>query len=109
MDGDTAIFEDLTELINLDMKGNYIMGFLDSLPNVIENFGINNAKELCSGVLLLDLDSFRKNHITSKFNRFIKKNLGKINQHYQTVINVVCQGNIGVFLQNMEYGLLKTK
>ena len=30
MDGDTIVFKDLTELIKLDMKGNYIMGFLDS-------------------------------------------------------------------------------
>ena len=43
MDGDTAVFEDLTELITIDMKNNYIMGFLDSLPDAIERFGINNA------------------------------------------------------------------
>ena len=94
MDGDTAVFEDLTELITLDMKGNYIMGFLDSLPNAIERFGVKDAVVLCSGVLLLDLDALRKNHMTEKFNKFIKDNLGKINQHDQTVINVVCQGNI---------------
>ena len=27
MDGDTAVFQDLSELITLDMKGNYILGF----------------------------------------------------------------------------------
>ena len=95
MDGDTAVFEDLTDLITLDMKGNYIMGFLDSLPDAIDRFGIKDAVVLCSGVLLLDLDALRKNHMTEKFNKFIKDNLGKINQHDQTVINVVCQGNIG--------------
>ena len=95
MDGDTVVFEDLTELITLDMKGNYIMGFLDSLPDAIERFGIKDATVLCSGVLLLDLDALRKNKMTDKFNKFIKANLGKINQHDQTVINVVCQGNLG--------------
>ena len=94
MDGDTAVFEDLTELITLDMKGNYIMGFLDSLPDAIERFGIKDATVLCSGVLLMDLDALRKNNMTEKFNKFITENLGKINQHDQTIINVVCQNNI---------------
>ena len=96
MDGDTAVFEDLTELITLDMKGNYIMGFLDSLPDALEqNFKIKNATVLCSGVLLLDLDALRKNKMTEKFNKFTIENREKINQHDQTVINVVCQKNIG--------------
>ena len=94
MDGDTAVFEDLTELINLNIEGNYIMGFLDSLPNAIEKFGVNNSTVICSGVLLIDLDALRKNDISEKYNDFIKKNIGNINQHDQTVINVVCQGKI---------------
>ena len=92
MDGDTAVFEDLTELITLDMKGAYIMGFLDSIPTAIERFGIKEATVLCAGVLLIDLDALRKNKMTEKFNKFINENLGHLNQHDQTVINVVCQG-----------------
>ena len=95
MDGDTAVFEDLTELITLDMKHYYIMGFLDSLPNAIERFGVKNATVLCAGVLLFDLDALRKNHMQEKMYQFISENVGKLNQHDQTVINVVCQNNIG--------------
>ncbi len=94
LDGDTGIFEDLTELINIDMKGNYILGFLDSLPNAIEKFGIPNATVLCSGVLLMDLDALRKNNMTEKFNKFIAEQKEKINQQDQTIINVVCQDKI---------------
>ena len=94
MDGDTGIFEDLTELINIDMKGNYILGFLDSLPNAIEKFGIPNATVLCTGVLLMDLDALRKNNMTEKFNKFISEQRKNINQHDQTIINVVCQDKI---------------
>ena len=94
MDGDTGIFEDLTELINIDMKGNYILGFLDSLPNAIEKFGIKNATVLCAGVLLMDLDSLRKNNITEKFNKFIAEQRENINQQDQTIINVVLQDKI---------------
>ena len=95
MDGDTAVFEDLTELITIDMKNNYIMGFLDSLPDAIERFGIKDATVLCAGVLLFDLDALRKNHMQEKMHKFIADNLGKLNQHDQTVINVVCQNHIG--------------
>ena len=94
MDGDTAVFEDLTELITLDMKGNYIMGFLDSIPEAIERFNIQNATVLCSGVLLMDLEALRKNNMTEKFRKFMIEEKEKINQHDQTVINVVCQGKI---------------
>ena len=96
MDGDTAVFEDLTELITIDMKNNYIMGFLDSMPDAIESFGVKNATVLCAGVLLLDLDALRKNNIQEKMYKFINDNLGKLEQHDQTVINVVCQNNIGI-------------
>ena len=92
MDGDTAVFQDLSELITLDMKGNYILGFLDSKPNALRKFNIRNGVVLCSGVLLMDLNALRKNRISEKFNEFLEANLGNIYQHDQTTINVVCQG-----------------
>ena len=94
MDGDTGVFEDLTELNNIDMKGNYIMGFLDSVPEAIDKFGIKNGVVLCTGVLLMDLDALRKNNMSEKFNKFLNEQREKINQHDQTIINVVCQGKI---------------
>ena len=94
MDGDTAVFEDLTPLIKLDMKGNYFMGFLDSLPDAIDKFGIVNATVLCSGVLLIDLDALREDNMLEKFKQFMIEKKDEINQHDQTVINVVCQGKI---------------
>ena len=76
MDGDTLVFEDLTELIELDMKGAVVMGFLDSTPDAIKSFGFKNATVLCSGVLLLDLESLRKYDYSKKIEEFIKKNKG---------------------------------
>ena len=92
MDGDTAVFQDLSELIFLDMKGNYILGFLDSNPNSLRKYNIKNAVVLCAGVILIDLSALRKNNMTEKFNEFLNSNLGKLEQHDQTTINVVCQG-----------------
>jgi len=95
MDSDTMVFEDLTNLIKLDMKGKYMLGFLDSVPDAIKDFGIKDAIVICSGVLLIDLDALRKNNITEKFNKFMKENRDKITQHDQTIINVVLQNHIG--------------
>lgn len=77
------------------MGKNYMMGFLDSLPGAIDKFGIQNATVLCSGVLLIDLEALRKNNITEKFNKFMIEEKDNINQHDQTIINVVLQENIG--------------
>ena len=103
MDSDTMVFEDLTNLIKLDMKGKYMLGFLDSIPDAINNFGIKDAIVLCSGVLLIDLDALRKNNVTEKFNKFMKENRDKIFQHDQTIINVVLQNHIGKTLP--KYGV----
>ena len=40
----------------------------------------------------MDLNALRKNNISEKYNKFLEANLGKIEQHDQTTINVVCQG-----------------
>jgi len=95
MDSDTIVFEDLTNLIKLDMKGKYMFGFLDNVPDAIKDFGIKDAIVLCSGVLLIDLDALRKNNVTEKFNKFMKEKKDKIVQHDQTIINVVLQNHIG--------------
>lgn len=94
MDGDTLVFEDLTELIKLDMKGNIIMGFLDVAIDAIKSFGFENATVLCSGVLLMDLEALRKYDYSKKINDFITNYRNKLDQHDQTIINVVFQGKI---------------
>ncbi len=92
LDGDTLIFGDLSELIALDMRGNYILGFLDNNLEALKEFNITNGVIICSGVLLMDLDALRKNNISEKYNKFFDDNFGNIYQHDQTAINVVCQG-----------------
>lgn len=92
MDGDTIVFQDLSELITLDMKGNYFLGFLDIKVKELSKYNLKNGIVLCSGVLLIDLNSLRKYNFTDKFNEFLEGNLGNIYQHDQTTINVVCNG-----------------
>ena len=104
MDGDTAVFQDLSELITLDMKGNYILGYLDSArSDLLEKYGKKNSIILCAGVLLMDLSGLRQNNYTAKFKEFLDKNIGNIDQHDQTTINVVCQEKISILPP--KYGL----
>ena len=76
------------------MKGNSIMGFLDSSPEALNEFGFKNVTVLNTGVLLMDLDSLRKYNFSKKIDDFISRNLNKLNQQDQTIINVVMQGLI---------------
>ena len=94
LDGDTLVFQDLTELIKTDMKGNIFMGFLDSIPDAIKSFGFEQPTVLCAGVLLIDLDSLRKYGYSKIINDFINNNRDKLVQQDQTIINVVFQDKI---------------
>lgn len=108
LDGDTLIFEDLKELIEFDMKGNLIMGFLDDRPDAIKSFGLENATVICSGVLLMDLVGLRKYGFSNKTRDFISRNKYNLTQHDQTIINVVLPKiKLDFFLLNMVCGILK--
>ena len=91
LDGDTIIFEDLTDLINLDMKGYYILGFLDNLFWALEMYKIKDAIVLNTGVLLMDLKALRDFNTTEKFREFMMKYNNSVVQEDQTIINVVLQ------------------
>ena len=70
LDGDTIALTDLTELINLNMDNNIIMGFIDDGYNYTNIYGIKTAKYITAGVLLIDLKSMRNENITDKFMDF---------------------------------------
>ena len=90
LDGDTLIFEDLTEMLNINMDKLYYRGFLDNNVHGTEPFGIENDHYICAGVMLINLEKLRQDNMESKFEEFIKENNDKLVQHDQTVINVLC-------------------
>ena len=104
LDGDTMIFEDLTELFTLNMKGYYILGFLDSIISDVEKYGIKNATVLCTGVLLMDLEGLRNFNSTEKFKQFMISHNNQFDKADQNVINAVLQGHLHTLPQNMECG-----
>lgn len=96
LDGDTIIYIDLLEMINLNMENNVIMGFIDDGYNYSKLFGIKTYKYITAGVILINLESMNKENITYKFFDFIKKNRKLLIQEDQTVINIVLHGRIGI-------------
>ena len=95
LDGDTIVLTDLTELINLNMKNNTILGFVDNSFYLSEDFGIKTYNYITSGVMLINLENIRKEFITEQFFSFIKKYKNNLKQEDQTVINIVLNGKIG--------------
>ena len=102
VDGDTLIFEDLTNLINISMDGLYYKGFLD-YPYPMESFNFKGDHYICSGVMLINLKKLREDNMEPKIETFIKENNDKLVQHDQTVINVLFQDNIGAL--PIKYGI----
>ena len=96
LDGDTLIFEDLTDMLDLDMDEIYYRGFLDNNVHGTKAFGVENDHYICAGVMLINLEKLRQDNIEEKFEAFIKENNERLVQHDQTVINVVCAKNNSV-------------
>lgn len=98
-DGDTIIFNDLAEMLSVDMEGYCYKGFLD-FPQfskyIKQTFGVESDHYICDGVMLVNLEELRKENAVRKFDDFIHKNNDKLIQHDQTVINVVFADKIGV-------------
>lgn len=94
LDGDTLIFKDLTEMINLRMNNNVVLGFVDDGYRKAEPFGIKTFKYVTGGVLLMNLRKIRRENITKKFFDFISYFGGRLIQEDQTVLNIVLHGRI---------------
>ncbi len=94
LDGDTITLTDLTEMFNLKMNNNIMLGFVDNSYKKSEKFGIKTYKYVTSGVLLMNLKKMRKENISKKFFEFIDKYKSKLTQEDQTVINIVLHGRI---------------
>ena len=96
LDGDTLIYTDLSEMMNLNMDNNIAMGWVDNGYRNSEKFNITTHKYITSGVILFDLEKMRKENITKQFMDFLKNNYNELIQEDQTVINIVLHKRIGL-------------
>ena len=93
LDCDLVVNKSLYNLYSTDIHNYYISGVIDIL--VDENTSrLKLDKYVNSGVLLMNLELWRKKNIEAKFFKYIEDNSDKIVWHDQDVLNVVCQNGI---------------
>lgn len=96
LDSDTVIIEDISKLYNMDMKDKLCAGVMtlhDSHHSYID--GLNDEDIVINdGVVLLNLDLWRKLSITEKCIYYIERNKGEPPVLSEGTINTVCRGKI---------------
>ncbi len=98
LDSDVLVVDDLTELINIDMKGCCAAGVIDALgEKYYKLLSLNEDARYCnSGVILEDLTVWREMNIGDRIRRYSKENGGYVFFMEQTAFNAVLQGEIKI-------------
>lgn len=98
LDCDTLILKSLQELWTQDIEGYIVGGILDAFS--IQNYkllGIDEKDNLInSGVMLIDVEKWKKQKTEQKIIRYIIQRKGKIPQGDQGILNNVLQGKIKI-------------
>ncbi len=105
LDADTVILGDISEFFQVDLEGKTIGAVMDGSPEEkSEHF-----KKLCasvgqfelpansvyfnSGILLVDMDLWRKNNVEEKLLHLISEHASKLSYHDQDALNLVLLGD----------------
>ena len=95
LDGDTLTYQDLTEMYKLNMTNLYFRGVRELISHKIEKY-INRSRFICAGVMLMNLDLIRKEHVFNTFKKyyynFYKRGILWGDQH---IINALFINKIG--------------
>ncbi len=96
MDGDTIVRGDLSELWNTDMGDSSIGACIESTCSLKrkEALGLKNMPYHNAGVLLVDLDNWRKNNTGKEIIDYYRANDGKLYANDQDAINGSQRGKI---------------
>ena len=60
-------------MYDINMKGYYYKGFLDTVPNDVDVFTTENDHAICSGVMIINLDELRKDDMMNKIHKFMEE------------------------------------
>lgn len=108
LDADTLILGDLSPLFVLDMKDAAVAGCLGAENFMQETFNRcgypSGLKYICAGVLLMNLDSWRNNHLFEKALLWEQEHRRNLKYPDQDTINFICKENKIVL--PMKYGVI---
>ncbi len=105
IDCDTIVRKSLADLWSLDLDECWIAGADDCRGTLYrKNLGLSNKSSyMNSGVMLIDLDAWRKNNVEREFISFIKKYDGNITYLDQGVLNGVLNAKGKVKILPIKY------
>lgn len=109
IDPDTVVINSLDELYNIDFQGNVIAaaphtyGIMESVNQIRLNLK-RKTRYVNAGVIMVDVNAWRKLTTTEEIINFIAKNIKKLKLSDQDAINIYFQGKILV-LDERKYNL----
>ncbi len=105
LDSDTIVCGNLSKIYNMNLDNYVVAGTKDFLSKeYFDYFGLDNNDIYCnSGMLLINLDNWRKCAIEKKISDYLKKVNGQVFFSEQTVLNIVCRKQICAL--GLEYNL----
>lgn len=109
LDTDIVVNGDLRELWATDLGNNYVGGCLDIFSGTTFKTDVGLLVDdpyINSGMLLINLDMWRRHNIANKFVKFLFQHNGNIYHADQGIINGVCKGRITIFPP--EYNVFST-
>lgn len=94
LDCDIIINGSIKPLLNQDISNHYIVGALDvSTRQSAQKIGLTNDPYYNSGMLLINLELWRKEHLQDKYITYLKECGGVVYHHDQGLINKICMGH----------------
>lgn len=102
LDCDIVVTGDISKLYNIDLEDNMIAGVVEQFILRTKEFsdytkyavGVDAENYINAGILVIDLDKFRKQRIEEKFTYLINKYNFDVIDPDQGYINFLCQGKI---------------
>lgn len=106
LDCDMIICGSLEKIWNIDLQENLIGAVQDSVGAKIKDaVGIENDQPYFNaGMLLIDLENWRKQNVEEKCMTFLQKHNGRVSHHDQGVLNGVLQKK--VYFLPLKYNLM---
>lgn len=101
MDCDIAVVGDIAELYNTQMEGNLlcavqeeVMAEVDVFGSYVEQaLGVNRHEYFNAGIMLMNLDAFRKEKIQEQFLDLLSRYKFRVTQD-EDYLNVICKGRV---------------
>ncbi|MBO7526766.1 MAG: glycosyltransferase family 8 protein [Clostridia bacterium] len=100
LDGDIVVVDDISKMYNIDLEGNIFGVITDDVINTTPQFvvyakdGVGVENYFNSGVLLMDLDEYRKARVQERFVYLLVKYNFETAAPDQDYLNVLCKDRV---------------